>query len=367
MSLPYNCITETDLRAVASPSADLIATKTITDTDGGDLSAGDPLRFEITIENTGSVPATNVAVTDNVDANVGNLSAPTGIVNGDRITWDQTPDPCLASIAPGDSVFLQFAGTVSCTVADGTPICKKDGAKSDTMNEAGEITKTSPDCLTVAIPVFSASTKEIDPASVPARAGSTIHYMIHACNEGSGTATNVVVTDTLDASVDETTINAPGAVVAGNTITWTIPVLGPGAPGTPICQDIEFWMDVRAGVPEGTEICNVAVVSSDEWTSCGMSFATNRPCFITEAMNELFRECCLAAGPGCDLTAIWNPDLAPYPLSLPRAPGSVDDPETGVLTNILKQLVFYGVTAPSSANSVRCTKQIAGQTVMVAY
>jgi uncharacterized repeat protein (TIGR01451 family) len=258
---------------------------------------------------------------------------------------------------------------VSCQAADGTQICNGDADWSIAMDEVGTVTKNSPGCLTVASPDLSASTKEIDPASLPAQAGSTIHYFVHVCNQGSGTATNVTVADTLDPSLDETTINAPGATVVGNTITWTIPTLGPGSVATPTCQDLEFWADVRSGIAGGVQICNKATATSDEWISCARVFPTNPACFTTQgtAANSLLREWCGAPPPPCDLTALWNPDLDVYLPSIPAAPASIDDPETGILTDSSKPLAFYQVTSPADPKSVRCLKNTAGQTVTVYY
>jgi uncharacterized repeat protein (TIGR01451 family) len=366
MSLPYNCITETDLRA-SVPVLELVATKTMTDTNRGDLQAGDSVNFQIDVEPLGNVPATNVVVVEVVDPSIEDLVAPTGVMTGSTILWHRGSDSRLASIAPDVSVALQFTGTVRCEVADGTPICNEDTDWSVLMDGPGDITKNSPDCLTVRIPDFSVSTKEIDPASLPATGGSTIHYQLQVCNQGSGTGTNVTVTDTLDTTLDETTINAPGAVVAGNVITWTIATLGPGAIGTPTCQALEFWVNVKAGVPMGAQICNEAHVTSDEWFACGRDFRTGEACFTPGSSNELLREWCATLSPPCDLAAIWNPDLDPYPLGLTGPPGSIDDPETGILTNSARPLVFYEVTEPPGSNTVRCTKKPAAETVTISY
>jgi hypothetical protein len=190
------------------------------------------------------------------------------------------------------------------------------------------------------------------------------------CNQGPGTGSLVTVTDAIDTTnLDETTINAPGATsVLGNTITWDIMTLAPGSPGTPTCQDLEFWVNVRSGVADGTEICNAASITSFEWATCGSIFPTPAACFTTGGpTNQLLREWCAAIDPPCDLTTIWDPDLAPYPLSLAAAPGSVDDPETGILADVSKQLVFYEVTNPLDPNAVRCLKNDVGQTVTIYY
>jgi hypothetical protein len=85
------------------------------------------------------------------------------------------------------------------------------------------------------------------------------------------------------------------------------------------------------------------------------------------APNELLREWCSTLGPPCDLGAIWNPDLDPYPLDLAPAPGVVDDPESGILTDPSKRVVFYEVTNPTTPNSIRCVKNRSEQTVTIYY
>jgi uncharacterized repeat protein (TIGR01451 family) len=354
-------------KGLGSPP-ELVATKTMIDADGGELNAGDPVSFEITIENRGGLPAPDVRVMDFVDPGLWNLTASTGRINdGNGIFWSGDLDGRLASIDPGGSVVLPFMGTLSCRTADGTPICNGDQDWLVTMDGPGDITRISPPCLTVAIPDLSASTKQIDPSSLPAMAFSTIHYTVRVCNQGSGIGSNVVVKDTVDASLDETTILAPGAVVTANMMTWTLSSLGPGSVGAPTCQDLECWVIVRGSTPAGTTICNTATIASDEWAFCGRVFSTAPACFTTASPGELLREWCTTLSPPCDLSVIFDPDLDPYPLNIGSGPGSVDDPESGILVNLSKPLVFYEVTSPANPNAVRCTKNVAAQTVTIVY
>jgi hypothetical protein len=69
--------------------------------------------------------------------------------------------------------------------------------------------------------------------------------------------------------------------------------------------------------------------------------------------------------PSCDLTALWNPDLDVYLPDIAVAPASIDDPETGVLTDPSKPLVFCQVTGPADPNGVRCVKSTAGKSVTI--
>jgi hypothetical protein len=128
-------------------------------------------------------------------------------------------------------------------------------------------------------------------------------------------------------------------------------------------------VDVRTGVAEGVQICNRATATSDEWTACPRNFPTSPVCFTTGAAgpNGLLREFCAAVIPHCDLTALWNPDLDMYQPGIASAPASIDDPESGILTNSTKPLVFYEVTSPADPNAVRCMKNAAGRTVTINY
>lgn len=58
--------------------------------------------------------------------------------------------------------------------------------------------------------------------------GDAFSFFINVTNNGPNTATNVVVTDVLSNKVSYVA-NTCGASFAGNTVTWTIPVMAPGA------------------------------------------------------------------------------------------------------------------------------------------
>jgi uncharacterized repeat protein (TIGR01451 family) len=89
-------------------------------------------------------------------------------------------------------------------------------------------------------------------------AGETLEYTVEYENEGEGTAFGVYITDTLDESLDASTL----AIVddgrydpSTRTITWLIGEVGPHQNGS-----VTFSVDVRDGIPEGTEIMNFATV-----------------------------------------------------------------------------------------------------------
>jgi uncharacterized repeat protein (TIGR01451 family) len=348
--------------------ADLHASKTMVDANGGVLSPGDRVDFVIHIQNSGGEAATNVTVQDVMIVSFENINAPNSTINGNTINWNQTTDARLASIAGGASVDLTFSATVLCRAPEGREVC--NNAWTATSTETGNVTDLiSPACLTVHTPDFAASGKAVDPASLPAHAGSQIHYLFSICNQSNGSGTNVKVTDTLDSNLDQSAIAvtpAPPAtyVVAGNVITWTIPTLGPGTPTIPTCFPLDFTVNVGASVPENVTIHNTAVVTSDEWIPCTKDYTTNDASFVTvtAVTNQLLRNHCAALNPPCNIGALFP---LPVNQNLPAAPGAYDD--TGILNDTTKPLVFYSVTNPARPNGVKLEKVRATNAVRINY
>jgi uncharacterized repeat protein (TIGR01451 family) len=359
-----NCFFESnELQLVCGEAfRELGATKTMDDANGGDLNPGDELVYQIRVENTGVSGASNVTVVDRIDPNIENLLVPTGNVSRNTILWDQTTEPALAMINPGDSVVLWFAGTLSCAVADETAIYNSDW--SVWMNEPGTVTRVDPPCLTAKYPDYSQTSKTIDLPYPPP--GRTAHYRVNVCNQGAGTGNQVVVTDTLDPWLNENTIVAPGATVAGGLITWVVPSLGPGTVSNPTCETHEFWVDLDADAPVGEELCNSVEVTSEEWASCGRKFASAPICFTIPNPpedNELERNTCTAIP--YDLSSLPWPPPAFFSIPLPAA--CADDPESGILTDSGKPLVFYQVRSSTDPDSVRCIKNTTDLTVTICY
>ena len=88
--------------------------------------------------------------------------------------------------------------------------------------------------------------------------GQTLDYTIEYENEGEGIAFGVYITDTLDESLDASTlvINEDGTYnPSTRTITWLIGEVGPHQKGS-----VTFSVSVGFWIPEGTEIVNFATV-----------------------------------------------------------------------------------------------------------
>jgi uncharacterized repeat protein (TIGR01451 family) len=96
-------------------------------------------------------------------------------------------------------------------------------------------------------------TKTVDPIEV--FPGAQVTFVIQVCNVGDATADNVVVSDALapELEVVSASVSQGVAVVVGNGVRAEFGALIPGA-----CAELTIVARVRADVPPGTQIANVA-------------------------------------------------------------------------------------------------------------
>jgi uncharacterized repeat protein (TIGR01451 family) len=96
-------------------------------------------------------------------------------------------------------------------------------------------------------------TKVVDPIEV--FPGALVTFVIRVCNVGNATADNVVVSDSLAPELEVVRASASQgvAVVVGNGVRAEFGALIPGA-----CAELTIIARVRADVPPGTQIANVA-------------------------------------------------------------------------------------------------------------
>ena len=92
-------------RILTWTGTDLNPTDVTLPATGADV--GKTYTYTITVTNTGTVPANNVVINENLPAELGFVSASAGGTYDPvlhKVTWDETGIPALASIAPGGSV-----------------------------------------------------------------------------------------------------------------------------------------------------------------------------------------------------------------------------------------------------------------------
>ncbi len=99
------------------------------------------------------------------------------------------------------------------------------------------------------------------PAWQPAQAGGTVTWTITVTNSGAGVAFNVAITDIVGTTfINPTATN--GGVVAGNTITWSLPALLPGGVFTALVTAMITTTGSNRNVVTATSTCDSGCVTS---------------------------------------------------------------------------------------------------------
>ncbi|MDD4307266.1 MAG: NEW3 domain-containing protein [Thermoplasmata archaeon] len=194
---------------------------TVTKTGPATAVPGQQITYTITVQNTGTSPALNVWVTDTYPAGftyVSSSIAPWNLGTGDNIWY-------FASIAASGSVSFTITVQIPGT-ADGTYI---NTAVAEYRNGFRDMTPVTGTWNTVVSGPYMDITKT---APATANEGEIITYTINYINMGSGTAFNVVITETYPAGITFiSAIPAPSNPGAGDNI-WNIGNLVAGASGT---------------------------------------------------------------------------------------------------------------------------------------
>ena len=182
---------------------------------------GDEVTYRLDYENTGSVEAVSAEIVDVLPPEVTfieSLPAPDNI-NGQTLTWD------LGSLPAGAKGGILIKTQVGDDLRDGTIIHNAATISSTTTGT----TKSN----TWDITVLSSAVLTVDKAASIAAigAGDTVTYDVTVRNEGSDSAVNVQVVDTLPGTTIFTSATGGGTHsgdATGGTVTWTLASLAPG-------------------------------------------------------------------------------------------------------------------------------------------
>ncbi len=252
---------------VVTAYADLAVTKSSTgyaDNDGnGALSPGDTVHYAVTYANTGNASAHGVSVSDDPDetalASVGNISGG-GAYNGNTIDWS------LGTVTPGSGDTLTYDVSLGSagTFADGTTavhnVVVVDSDETDPETDDETVTVTADAALVVAKTATGFADNDGNGVLSP---GDDVSYVIDYQNAGDAAASGVLLTDDPDATwVDGVSGITGGGSYDGDTLSWSLGTLAPGASG-----GVSYVVTLAAaGVfPDGvTPVDNVAVLSSNE-------------------------------------------------------------------------------------------------------
>ncbi|MFZ5787938.1 MAG: hypothetical protein ACOY3Y_15990, partial [Acidobacteriota bacterium] len=241
------------------------ATKTVVDLNGGQSQPGDLLRYTLTVANSGNRPATAVTVTDVVATGL------TDVVPLDGGSWNAGTRTITWNVgtvaAKGGSAVRRFEARIVTPTPNGTSLCNQGSVASaelpvEPTDNPATAANDDPTCLTVvSAPELGASTKAVlDLNGAPTRPGDTLRYTIVARNDGTETATAVVVRDVVSTLL-ENVVPLDGGVwnAATRTLTWSLASLAPGGQAT-----VRFEARVVTPLPNGTTIPNQAFITATQ-------------------------------------------------------------------------------------------------------
>jgi uncharacterized repeat protein (TIGR01451 family) len=261
----------------------------------GVVDPGDVLRYTITVQNSGTIPATGVVLRDAVPANTTYVADSTQLnglpvrqpdggaaplaagidISSSNLT-PPLPGPGAGTVSPGATATLQFDLRVNDGVPAGTVISNQAVVESvevpNLLTDGDGNPSTGPEPTVVVVGSGQQLTITKQVAVVgggPALSGATLEYVVTVKNVAAVPAMYVVITDDLDASqtgyltyVDQsaalngatagvsftgTTITADYSAVSGN--------LAPGATAA-----LRFRALIAPNLAMGTRITNTGVV-----------------------------------------------------------------------------------------------------------
>jgi uncharacterized repeat protein (TIGR01451 family)/fimbrial isopeptide formation D2 family protein len=267
----------------------------------GIVDPGDVLRYTITIDNNGAIPATGVYLTDDVPVDTTYVAdsvtlngiavgQPDGgifpLINGLPVSSDDLTPPVPASgegvLTPAETATIQFDMRVDDLVPTGTLITNQARVSSAelpdllTDGDGNPATGPEPTVVVVGDAQQLAITKEVAVVDGgPAIAGAILEYTVYVSNVGAVPANYIVITDELDdpvagqltyvdlsATMDG---SAAGITVLGTTITADYTseygVLDPDGEIT-----LRFRAMLNPNLADGTTVTNVAEVAWNDPT-----------------------------------------------------------------------------------------------------
>ena len=251
-----------------APSADLGITKTTLDAP---VVAGETVRYQIRVTNSGPSAASNVTVTDVLPSSLSLLSTSTPIGS---CTGSPTITCSLGTVGAGVTIDIVVEATV---LPDTTGNLVNTATVSTTTSEPGG---GAPNTSTVTDPVVVVPDLRITKtvSANPLVVGTPYTYTLTVFNDGPSAATGgFTVSDPVPAGLTVTTVSpgSPTCTVATNTVTCAFASLAVGASTT---------VTISGDVTAAGLIDNVATVTSnDSDPALSNNTATASSSLVTEA------------------------------------------------------------------------------------
>ncbi|MBN2502659.1 MAG: sortase [Anaerolineales bacterium] len=280
---------------VVEPVLTLDKTFAVSSPASGSAILGSTIDYTLTLENTGTAPAYFMVVDDTIPTGMtyvpASITAPVGWTANDGaapdLNWTSNAG---TSIAVGDSVTFTYQVTID-TVGSPTVVDVTDAVARILDNNVEVIWQSLPaptgdertdqpetwddytDTTVESVEVINPDLRVVkDDGGAAVAAGAPIPYTVTFFNDGSGTATSVVLTETVPTNTTFDTLNNVDGwvcvdIIAGSTCTLTTPDVGSGAgilaPGE--TGSVSFPVIIDSPLPAGVaSITNTVRIDYDE-------------------------------------------------------------------------------------------------------
>jgi uncharacterized repeat protein (TIGR01451 family) len=220
--------------------------------DVAEADPGDWINYTLYYKNTGTGDATNVYINDTIpaDTTLQSTSPAYTSSSGDTYIWN------LGTVKAGDDGNIIITVTVDAYTPDGTLMrntatldySDANGNPYPQMQDHADVTVTGPEMTITKV----ADVTTADP-------GDEIKYTITYTNTGGGTATDVVVEDTIPTDTVFVSSTPTFDSQSGNTYTWNVGDVSAGGSGT-----ITVVVKVKAGTPDKTVLTNSVTLNYDD-------------------------------------------------------------------------------------------------------
>lgn len=251
-------------------AAEVTYAKSVSPDDTAILTPGETFTYTVTVENTGSLPMTDLSFTDDLsdvidDATYNNdLSANIGTATfnaPDEIAWE-------GDLAVGETASITYTATVNDPITGNGVLINGvvgDGPGSNcTDDPADDI-----DCVTRVPQPDISSSKELVSPTGSLTPGDTVAYRLTIVNDGDGAAAGVIVGDNLAGVLDDAAYNndavASTGTVSYNSVTqrlsWNGDLAANGSAGDTVT--IDYSVTVNDAMNLGDGILQNAILSAD--------------------------------------------------------------------------------------------------------
>ncbi|MCB1605903.1 MAG: DUF11 domain-containing protein [Xanthomonadales bacterium] len=206
--------TATAMTAVGT-AADLSLVKTVT--APSPLLLGDNITYTLAAANAGPSDATDAVVFDNLPANLTYVSNTCGAsFAAPTVTWN------IGSLVAGGSASCDIVATVTDVGAiDNSATISSSAADSTPNNNTGTVSLIGAFLADLSISISSSAPSNLG-------VGQQYSYVVTGTNAGPTLADNVVFTLVLSGKISFVSSDC-GAVLAGDTLTWSVATLAAGA------------------------------------------------------------------------------------------------------------------------------------------